>query len=89
MVSVSIRITTPETVRSIGAYPSFAMVSTYSPRAMRTLVNGDVPSTVAALAASPPVKRFNETVAPGGSVVTETVSEIVGITLVIVGSRGR
>ena len=47
------------------------------------------PARVAALAASPPVNRFNETVAPGGSVVTEIVSEIVGITLVIVGSRGR
>jgi Sulfatase-modifying factor enzyme 1 len=90
MVRAPARATTPETVRSTGAYPFFSIESTYSPRAMRTLASGDIPSgrRDEAEAASPPVNGFRETVAPDGSVVTEIVSEIVDSTLVIVGSPG-
>ena len=63
---------------------------TGSGRATRTVVNGEVPSrrrdeAVSGFSAG---ESFQVDRRPRGSVVTETVSEITGITLVIVGSPG-
>ncbi len=91
MVSALARMTTPETVRSIGAYPSFSIDKRYSPRAMRTSLKGDIPirRRGEAAAPAPGVKRWRWTAAPGGSVVTEIVSATTAIARVIVGSPGK
>ncbi len=60
MVNAPARIATPETVRSMGAYPSFSIESMYSPRGIRASVNGEVPNSRRAdvVAAAPCPNRF-------------------------------